>query len=169
MRPTQCAVFLKDRITSTALTADGYAFPTPAETACFLFDNVDEAQRFCEMRVVALPHLRCEVYDAEGLARPPLLVIVHPQFQRKEQAGSRWSRVRKLAAGCLTVAGAALLWFGVRSSNASDLAIFLAINCLFVALRFVYWDFGTRHHERERQRRLESHRELEGASRHQRE
>lgn len=161
MRPTQCAAFLKHRATSAPLRPDGQPFPTAADTTCIVFDRVDEAQRFCEEKVAALPNIRCEIYDAHGLARRPLLVVVHPDAQRQEQAGSYWSRRRKLIACIFCLISVPLFWWGVHSSNSSDIAIFLAINCLFVALRFVYWDAGTRHRERDRRRRLESHRKLE--------
>ena len=151
MRPTDCAVFLKDRITSAPVD----------ENACIVFDGVDAAQRFCEARVAALPHLRGEIYDAQGLARPPLLLVVHPDVQRQEQGGSHWSRRRKLLAGACVLISLPLFWFGVHSSSSSDVAIFLAINCVFVALRFLYWDVGTRHRERETRKRLESHRKME--------
>jgi len=161
MRPTQCAVFLKHRATSAPLGPDGQPFPTATDTTCIVFDRVDEAQRFCEEKVAALPHLRCEIFDAHGLARRPLLVVVHPDVQRQEQAGSYWSRRRKLIAGVFCLISVPLFWWGVHSSNSSDIAIFLAINCVFVALRFVYRDAGTRHRERDRRRRLELHRKLE--------
>jgi hypothetical protein len=124
-----------------------------------MFKCLDAAQRYCEAKVQALPHLRCEIYDAQGLAHPPLLVIVHPDYQRKEDSGSQSSRRMKLIAGGLLLTSASLFWIGRRKS--SDLAIFLAINCIFAALRFVYWDFGVKHRERERRRRLEEHRKME--------
>ena len=110
-------------------------------------------------KIQALPHLRCEIYDAQGLAHPPLMAILHPDHQRKEESGSVWSRRRRLIALGLLIAAAPLLWIGRRKS--SDLAIFLAINCIFLALRFIYWDFGVKHRERERLRRLEEHRKME--------
>jgi len=161
IRPTQCAVFLKHRTTSAPLRPDGQPFPAHAGTTCIVFDTFDGAQRFCEETVAVRPHIRCEIYDAHGLARRPLLVVVHPDVQRQEQAGSYWSRRRKLTAGVFCLISVPLFWLGVHSSNSSDIAIFLAINCVFVALRFVYWDVGTRHRERERLRRLELHRKLE--------
>jgi hypothetical protein len=67
-----------------------------------VFSRLDAAQQYCEMKVQALSHLRCEIYDAEGLAHPPLLVIVNSDFEHEEEAGSSWSRRRKLIAGILT-------------------------------------------------------------------
>jgi hypothetical protein len=62
-----------------SLDADGKPHSNPEATACFVFDRLDAARQFCEAKVLALPHMRCEIYDAEGLAHPPLMVIVHPE------------------------------------------------------------------------------------------
>ncbi|MEI9973699.1 MAG: hypothetical protein WDO73_17600 [Ignavibacteriota bacterium] len=142
IRPTDCAVFLKHRTTSSALTPDGQPFRDSADVTCIVFERLDVAQRFCEAKVQALPHIRCEIYDAQGLARPPLLTIINPDLRAKEQTGSIWSRRRKLIAGGLGLASIPLFWVGMVSSTSSDLAVFLAINCLVLALRFLYWDFG---------------------------
>jgi hypothetical protein len=159
IRPTECAVFLKDCRTSTAVTPEGRPYPDPAGITCVVFPCLDAAQRYCEARVQALPHLRCDVYDAQGLAHPPLLVILHPDNQRKEDSGSHWSHRRKLIAVALFLASAPLFWVG--RMQGSDLSIFLGFNCIFLALRFVYWDFGLKHHERKRRLRLEAHRKME--------
>ena len=161
MRPTDCAVFLRNQATSASLGTDGQPFRKLADTTCIVFDRLDEVQRFCESRVQALPHLRCEIYDAQGLADAPLLVIIHPDRQRKEEAGSFWSRRRKLIACTFSLVAVPLFWLGMRQSNSSDLETFLAFSCIFTALRFIYWDFGLKHREQERQRRLESHRKME--------
>jgi hypothetical protein len=159
VRPTECAVFLKDGSTSTPLASDGRPFSDPAGITCMVFESMDAAQRFCEAKVEALPHLRCEIYDARGLSHPPLLVIAHPDQQRNDESGSGSSRRRKVVAGGVLLTAAPLFWMGW--SKSSDLAIFLAINCVFVAVRLVYWDFGVKHRERERLRRLEQHRRME--------
>ncbi len=157
--PTECAVFLKDRTTSTSVSPAGRPYSDPAETTCVVFKCLDAAERYCEARVQALPQLRCEIYDAQGLAHPPLLAILHPDHQQNEDSGSHWSRRRKLFVGALVLASAPLFWAGNRKQ--SDLYVFLAFNCLVLALRFVYWDFAVKHRERERRRRLEEHRNLE--------
>ena len=161
MRPTECAVFLKDRTTSISLAPDGQAYPSPTQVTCIVFNRLNAAQRFCEAKVQTLPQLRCEIYDAQGLAHPPIAVILHPEFQRREEAGPIWSRRRKLGAGALSLISLPLFWMGIWSSNSRDLAIFLGINCILVALRFLYWDFGLKHSERERHKRLEDHRKME--------
>jgi hypothetical protein len=163
IRPTQCAVFLKDRATTTSLTQEGKSYASALDTTCFLFDQIEEARQFCEAKVLALPHLRCEIYDAEGLAHPPLLVILHPDFQHQEDSGSFWSRRRKLIALVLLLMAPPLIWLDMRRSNELILPTFLAFNCILLAMRFLYWDFGVKHRERERQRRIEAHRLKERA------
>lgn len=161
IRPTQCAVFLKDQKTSQSLAPDGNPYPNPDDTACFVFDRLAGAQQFCESQVQAHPNLRCEIYDAEGLAHPPLLVIVHPDRSHKEEAGSVWSRRRKLIAVLLFLAAPPLIWMDVRRSNTLIVPTFLAFNSILAGLRFLYWDFGLKHQEQERRKRLEAHRRRE--------
>jgi hypothetical protein len=139
----------------------GKPYLTPDSTTCLIFDHIDSARQFCEAKVQSLPHLRCEIYDSEGLAHPPLLVVIHPDFQHQEDAGSFWSRRRKLIALALFLAAPPLIWLDVRRANTLILPTFLAFNCILLALRFLYWDFGVKHRERERQQRLDAHRRKE--------
>ena len=115
--PTQCAAFLKDRQSSVSLDADGKPYSNPEATACLVFDRLDAAQQFCEAKVLALPHMRCEIYDAEGLAHPPLMVIVHPDQRHCEETASFWSRQRKLIAILLFLLAPALIWIDMRRAN----------------------------------------------------
>lgn len=163
--PTQCAAFLKDRQSSVSLDADGKPYSNPEATACFVFDRLDTAQQFCEAKVLALPHLRCEIYDAEGLAHPPLMVIVHPDERHREETGSFWSRRRKLIAMVLFLMAPALIWVDMRRANTIVLPTFLAFTCILTGLRFLYWDFALKHRERERLKRLEAHRRMERGDR----
>jgi hypothetical protein len=41
------------------------------------------------------------------------------------------------------------------------MAIFLGFNCIFAGLRVLYWNFGVKHSEQERRKRLEAHRKVE--------
>lgn len=154
-------MFLRDRATSVSRNADGKAFSDPDTTTCLIFDRIDDALRFCEAKVQALPQLRCEIYDANGLANPPLLVVVHPDVQHEEDAGSFWSRRRKLIAVTLFLMAPPLIWLDVRKASTLILPTFLAFNCILLALRFLYWDFGLKHREREREKRLQAHRKKE--------
>jgi hypothetical protein len=70
--------------------------------------------------------MRCEIYDAEGLAHPPLVVIVHPDQRHTEETGSFWSRRRKLIAMVLFLLAPALIWIDMRRANTIVLPTFLA-------------------------------------------
>ena len=158
IRPNQCAVFFKDRATSTSVDSSGKPYVDPNDTTCFLYDHIDIAIEYCEARVQALPSLRCEIYDAEGLAHPPLIVILHPDVRHQEDSGSFWSRRRKLIAVVLFLISPPLIWLDVRHHSELILPTFLAFNFILLALRFLYWDYGVKHRERTRQQRLEAHR-----------
>jgi hypothetical protein len=159
--PTECAVFFKDRVDSSPLAPDGQPYASGARESCVVFSSLDAAQRFCEAKIHALPQLRCEIYDSHGLAHPPLVVLVHPDFERKEDGGPIGSRRRTWGAGALFLVSLLFFWMAARSSSSRDLAIFLGINCILLALRFLYWDFGVKQKERERRKRLEDHRKIE--------
>jgi hypothetical protein len=161
IRPTQCAVFVKDRLTSAPLSPEGQPFRSSSETTCLLFDTIAEAQQFCEAKVLERPNLCAEVFDAAGRAHPPLLVITHPGSHGSQEAGPVWSRRRKLIAVVLLLAAPPLIWIDWRRRNTLILPTFLAFNCILAGLRFLYWDFGLKLRERERQQRLEAHRRLE--------
>ena len=161
IRPSQCAVFLKSRTASTSLRLDGQPCLSQAEVTCIVFDQIEAAQRFCEAKVQDLPDLRCEIYDAHGLVNPPLLVVLHPEFQRKEESGPLWSRRRKWIGAILVLLSVLLFWMAARESIPTDLGIFLGINCVLLGLRFLYWHVGLKHSERKRRDRLEAHRKLE--------
>ena len=162
IRPTQCAVFLKDRRNSVPVAPDGQSYKNSAEVTCVLFDSLAAAQQFCKNRILSLPNLRCEIYDSGGLAHPPLLVIVHPDLQDKEEAGSLSARQRRLIALGLILASLPFFWLARHRSNA-DFFIFVAFSCVLLALRFLYWHFGVKHRENERRKRLEAHRNQERA------
>lgn len=160
MQPTDCAVFLKNRTTSIPLASDGREFAGTAYATCILFKSFDTAQRFCDGKVKQLPEVRCEIYDAHGLASPPLAVVLHPEFQGEEEDGPIWQQRRKFIMAVLVLAAAILFGSAAVRPNLSDLMIFLGINCVVLALRFLYWDVGLKHRERERFHRVEEHRKM---------
>jgi hypothetical protein len=161
IRPTQCAVFLRHRKSSLPLSPDGEPYGSVADVTCVLFDRIDAAREYGEAKVQALPDLCCEIFDAEGRAHPPLLVITHPEHQGKEDSSPIWSRRRKVIAASLTVASIPLFWIDWQHQNTLILPTFLGFNLILTALRFLYWDFGLKHRARETKQRLEMHRKNE--------
>jgi len=160
---TQCAVFLADVSTSEPLSREGKPFPSAAEATCMVFGSLDAAQRFCEATVGEQPNVRCEVLDCQGRAHPPMLVVIHPSQQRLDDPGAAWSRRRKLIAALLLAAAIPVFWIGWRSRGVMILPTFLGLGMMIVALRFLHWDFGLKHAQQERQKRVEAHRRRERA------
>jgi hypothetical protein len=119
---------------------------------------MDAAERYCEAKAALLPHVRYEVYDMKGIGRPPLLVVVHPGFVRKENSGSIG---RRIIIAVLLAACVPLFVAGTHESGFRDLAIFLGINCILTSLRLLYWEIGARRRESERRQRLDAHRRQE--------
>jgi hypothetical protein len=75
---TSCArisvpFLFKDGVTSAPLSPEGKRYPAATECTCFLFDHLDAAQEFCEMKVKGCPSMVCEIFNSEGRAKPPLL------------------------------------------------------------------------------------------------
>jgi hypothetical protein len=159
--PTQCAVLLKGHKSSVPLSPAGQPFAKREDATCLLFDRLDTAQKFCEAKVLALPHVSCEILNAQGRALPPLMVITHPDYVNDNDYGSSWSRRRKLIAVCLLLISGPLFWLDWRRQATLILPTFLGFNCILLAMRFLYWDFGARHREQERLKRVEAHRRLE--------
>ena len=162
--PTQCAAFLKDRMTSAILALSGQPCRS-ANATCIVFDTLDSAEAFCEAKVGELPDVRCEIYDSAGLANPALLMIVHPDHQKQGDTGSSWSRRRRPIAVVLFSAAGPLIWIDVRRANTLILPTFLAFNCILAGLRLLLWDFGVKERDEERRKGLEAHRRVERGDR----
>jgi len=161
MGPTQCAVLLQDRETSVPLSAGGRPFAKREDATCLLFDRLEAAQKFCEAKVLELPNICCEIMNAQGRAHPPLMVITHPDYHREDDTGPIWSRRRRLISVGLVLISGPLLWLDWRSHARLVVPTLLAFNCILLAMRFLYWDFGVKHRENERRKRLAAHRGLE--------
>ncbi len=152
---------MKDRVTSASRDPNGNPYPDPDATTCLVFDRIDKAREFCEATVQAMPQLRCEIYDSEGLAHPPLLVIVQKDFAHQEDTGSFWARRRKLIAVLLFLVAPPLIWLDVRGHSTLIVPTIVAFNCIIAAMRLLFWNAGVRHREREREKRLDAHRRKE--------
>jgi len=159
--PTQCAVIFKDATTLAPLSSSGEPCERAGDATCTLFDSIETAQRICEGKVATQPNLRCEIFDRQGLAHPPLVVVLHPSWQQRDESGPSWVKRRKLIAAVFCAGALVLLWFDRSHGWSSFIPTFFAINLIVAALRFIYWDFGLRHREQERLKRLGAHRERE--------
>ena len=113
--PTQCAAFLKDVKTANPMATDGSEIAHLRDCRFLLFDHLEEARTFREAEVQRYPFMCCEIFDAEGKAKPPLLVIMHPAAARKDELSPTWVKRRKVVAIASLVAAAVLFFADWRS------------------------------------------------------
>ena len=99
--------------TANRLATDGSEITHLRDCRFLLFDRLEEARAFCEAQVLRYPFTCCEIFDADGKAKPPLLVIMHSA--RKNELSATWVRRRKVIAIAALVAVPALFIADWRS------------------------------------------------------
>jgi len=155
--PTQCAAFLKDVKTANPLAADGSEIAHLSDCRFLLFDHIEEARTFGEAQVQRYPFMCCEIFDADGKAKPPLLVIMHPSAARKDELSATWVKRRKVVAIASLVAAAVLFVADWRSEYELLWPSLLAVNLLPLGLRLLYWNTASTERKRTQAKRLEEH------------
>jgi hypothetical protein len=162
--PTQCAVFFKDFQTAAPLSRDGVAFDRMTDCTFLVFERLEDAQRFCEVQVKEHPSMCCEVFDFEGKAKPPLLVVVNSSVAEKDELSASWVRRRKIIAIASFLGAIPLLVWDWRTGSYLIVPTVVAINLIVFGLRLLYWNTGRSDRSQEQSRRLESHRRREAES-----
>ena len=76
IREGEFALFFKDVSSGQEMKADGTYVQAPEESTCLVAASLDEALDFAQARVDASPQLRCDIFDHQGKANPPLASIV---------------------------------------------------------------------------------------------
>ena len=155
--PTQCAAFLKDVKTANPLATDGSEIARLSDCRFLLFDHLEEARIFCEAQVQRYPFMCCEIFDAEGKAKPPLLAIMHPSAARKNELSPTWVKRRKVIAIASLVAAGVLFFADWRSEYELLWPSLLAVNLLLLGLRLLYWNTASAERSRTQAKRLEEH------------
>jgi hypothetical protein len=155
--PTQCAVFLKEVKTANPLALDGSAVEHIRDCSFFLFDRLDDARRFCEAQVQRFPFMCCDVFDSDGKAKPPMLVIMHPDAAKKDELSPSSVKWRKNVAIASLVASAGLFASDWRSEFELTWPSILAVNLFLLGLRFLYWNTASSERRRTQARRVAEH------------
>jgi hypothetical protein len=159
--PTQCAAFVKDVKTANPLGIDGSEIDHLRDCRFLLFDHLAEARAFCEAQVQRYPFMCCEIFDAEGKAKPPLLVIMHPTAARKDELSATSVKRRKVIAIASLIAAVVLFVADWRSEYELLWPSLLAVNLLPLGLRLLYWNTARAERSRREAKRLEEHLERE--------
>jgi len=155
--PTQCAVFLKDLETANPLATDGSAIGHLSNCRFLLFDHLADARDYCEAQVQRYPSMCCEIFDAQGKAKPPLLVIINANAARKDELGPTWVKRRKVMAIASLVAALTLFIADWRSEFELLWPSLLAVNLLPLGLRLLYWNSAGAKRKLAQAQRLEEH------------
>jgi hypothetical protein len=164
LTPTQCAVFFKDFQTAAPLSRDGVAFDKMTDCTFLVFDRLEDARRFCEAQVTEHPSMCCEVFDFEGKAKPPLLVVVNPSVAEKDEMSASWVRRRKIIAIASFLGAIPLLVWDWRTGSYLIVPTVVGINLIVFGLRLLYWNTARSDRSQEQFHRLESHRRREAES-----
>ena len=157
VRPTQCAVFLKDVQTANPLAADGSEINHLRDCTFLRFDRLQDARAFCEAQVQRYPLMCCDIFDSDGKAKPPMLVIMHPDAARMDELSPVWVKRRKIAAIASLVAATALFIADWRSEYELLWPSIVAVNLFLVGLRLLYWNTASAERRKRQAQRIEEH------------
>jgi len=155
--PAQCAVFLKDVKTANPLALDGREIEHNRDCAFFLFDRLDDARKFCAAQVEHFPFMCCDIFDADGKAKPPMLVIMHPDAAKMDELSPSSVKWRKNVAIGSLVASAGLFAADWRSEFELTWPSILAVNLFLLGLRFLYWNTASSERRRTQAKRVAEH------------
>jgi len=142
IREGEFALFFKDADSGQEMKADGTYVQHPEESKCLITSSLDEALDFAQARVDASPQLRCDVFDHQGKANPPLASIVHQDHKGQENTEALgWKRIRW---GIVLIPlGVPLIVYDYLHDWALILPAFFGINLIAAGARMIVWGMGT--------------------------
>jgi hypothetical protein len=133
------ALFFKDVKSGQELRADG---SVPRESTCLIAASLDEALDFAQARVDAEPTLRCDIYDSQGKANPPVANIVHQEHKTQENTeATGWKRIWFGAA--LIPLGGPMIVYDWQHDWARIWPAFFGIQIVAAGVRLIVWGMGT--------------------------
>jgi hypothetical protein len=155
--PTQCVALFKDFHTSAPVSYRGEPFQKISDCKFVLFDRLDEAKYFCEQAVKKTPSICAEIFDHQGRAKAPLLVVMDPSVAEKEELSASSVRQRRVWALTLLCGGAPLIAYDWSKDWDLIWPAVLGFNIIIAGLRFLHWNTGRAERESERERRAAAH------------
>jgi len=133
------ALFFKDANSGEERSADG---SLPKESTCLIAATLDEALDFAQARVEASPPLRCDIYDSQGKANPPVASIVHQDRKGQENTEAMgWKRIRW--GMVLLPIGAPMILYDWHRDWALIWPAFFGIQIVAAGARMLIWGLGT--------------------------
>jgi hypothetical protein len=155
--PTQCVALFKDFHTAAPVSYRGESFPKMTDCTFVLFDSLDEAKTFCEAQVRQHPSMCAEIFDHQGRAKDPLVVVVDSTVAEKAELSRSSVRRRKVWAFVLfCIAVPLIAWDWSKDWDLIWPAV-LGLNIGVFGLRLLYWNTARAERNRERAHRVEAH------------
>ena len=152
---TQFVAFARDIATGAACDFSGRPFAAAGDVTCAIFDSFREARVASEAAVLAAPGIQVELFDAEGRAKPPLLIVTHPDRAAAGEASPRAIRQRRIIAWVLIVGSLPTLALAYAIGTVHwVLPGVLGLNMLLAGGRLLWFNMGLREVERVRQARM---------------
>ena len=157
MKPTECAVLLTFQNTTTPLSPDGARYSNSNNATCILFERFEDARKFCELKVQQYPFMHCEIFDSAGRAKPPLLIVMHPSLEKRDEGSDSSKHKRRIIAFCLVLSACVLFWIDWRVKGVWVVPTFLGINMILAALRILHFNLWSSNNDEEREERVIAH------------
>lgn len=131
----QFAVFHSDVATDVERAADGHYLQSGEDSTCLVFDSLDKAEEYCEIKVEQIPNLRCDIYDHTGKSKPPMLTYVNKIHLSAGTKRAKWG-------WALVAASLPFFWMEWHWGNTLVVPMIVGVNLVFAGLRLVYWGKG---------------------------
>ena len=141
IREGEYALFFKDADSGQEMKADGRQVLLPEESTCVVVSSLDEALDLAQARVDAAPSLRCDIFDAQGKANPPVASIVHHRRSQDNSEATGWKRIWFGIA--LLPIGAPMIVYDWHRDWALIWPAFFGIQIVAAGVRLIVWGFGT--------------------------
>jgi hypothetical protein len=135
----QYAVFLTDVESCAPVRVDGTSVNRVAEHFCLVFDSLVQAEKYCREEVRRVPRVKCEIFDSEGRANAPVMILVNERYTHKIDSEAsarrliRWGAVLSGLAVPLFIysllVGGEIVWWPILAG----------INLAFAGLRLMHW------------------------------
>ena len=144
MIPGEFAILCEDARTGSAKQPDSTPAPDSSRQICTISDSRPEAETFARDQVERYPTMRCVVFDHEGRAGQPLLVVNRQEFAPRGEIGPAF---RRWVGGVCLAAGLGCAAWEIAHDYATIWAGTIAIRLLpvaavFLGVEFVQWAQG---------------------------
>src|SRR6476646_3246749 len=123
-------ILCEDARTGSPKQPDNTPAPDASGQICTISDSRQEAEEFARDQVERYPTMRCVVFDHEGRAGQPLLVVNRPEFAPRGEIGPAF---RRWVGGICLVAGLACGAWEIAHDYATIWAGAIALRLLTVA------------------------------------